>query len=422
MAAEIPSDWIVRPLGKMAKRIRRRLTAEPENILMISSTQGWIPQSEKYGRFMAGESLKNYVELHTGEFAYNKGNSKTYPYGCVFRLEGWGRAAVPNVYISFALDDRQIHHGFASHFFAAGGLDSQLQRLITSTARSNGLLNIAADDFFACDVPLPPAPEQRKIAAILSSVGDAIATTRKVIEQTKRVKQGLLQTLMTRGIGHTRFKKTEVGEIPEAWEVVTLESLLAPCETPMRSGPFGSALLKKELVPEGIPLLGIDNIHEEEFRPTYSRYVTPEKFDELQRYAVRPRDVVITIMGTVGRTCVVPPGTGQALSSKHLWTMTFDPSRYLPELISLQLNWAPWVQKHFKSQSQGGIMKAIRSDVLRTTPLPLPPPAEQQQIASILASCVAVEEAAQREAKPLEQLKRGLIQDLLTGRVRVQPD
>ncbi|MBK6578673.1 MAG: restriction endonuclease subunit S [Sandaracinaceae bacterium] len=62
---------------------------------------------------------------------------------------------------------------------------------------------------------LPPLPEQKKIAAILSSVDEAIQATQLVIDQTRRVKEGLLQDLLTRGLpGHTRFKQTEIGEIP----------------------------------------------------------------------------------------------------------------------------------------------------------------------------------------------------------------
>lgn len=74
-------------------------------------------------------------------------------------------------------------------------------------------------------VPLPPLPEQKKIAAILSSVDEAIQAKRAVIEQTRRVKEGLLQDLLTRGIGHTRFKQTEIGEIPDAWKVRHLRQI-----------------------------------------------------------------------------------------------------------------------------------------------------------------------------------------------------
>ncbi len=82
-------------------------------------------------------------------------------------------------------------------------------------------------DFKVRTVLLPPLAEQKKIAAILSSVDEAIQATEAVIEQTRRVKDGLLQDLLTRGIGHTRFKQTEIGEIPESWEVRQLGMWLA---------------------------------------------------------------------------------------------------------------------------------------------------------------------------------------------------
>jgi len=104
--------------------------------------------------------------------------------------------------------------------------DPRMQKQVSSEVQgSTGLRNINARTLKSYRVTLPPNREQRKIAAILTSVEDAIAATRAVIDQTRRVKKGLLQTLMTRGIGHTRFKKTEIGEIPEAWDVARFDDL-----------------------------------------------------------------------------------------------------------------------------------------------------------------------------------------------------
>ena len=91
---------------------------------------------------------------------------------------------------------------------------------------------------------------------------------------------------------------------------------------------------------------------------------------------------MITIMGTVGRCCLVPDDVGAALSSKHVWTLTFDQNRYSPYLACLQFNHAPWILRHFSRDEQGGIMASIRSDTLRTAQLPVPPMAEQQMIAA----------------------------------------
>src|SRR5690606_21652030 len=122
----------------------------------------------------------------------------------------------------------------------------------------------------------------------------------------------------------------------------------------MRSGPFGSELKKSDLAEDGIPLLGIDNVDVDVFVPRYKRFVSRGRAARFARYLVRPGDVMITIMGTVGRSCVVPPGVGRALSSKHVWTLTFDPARYVPELASLQFNHACWVRDHFRRDEQGG--------------------------------------------------------------------
>jgi type I restriction enzyme S subunit len=250
-------------------------------------------------------------------------------------------------------------------------------------------------------------------------VDEAIASTQAVIDQTRKVKQGLLQQLLTRGIGHTKFKESAIGKIPKEWKVVRLESLLANIPYSMRSGPFGSTLKKEDLVESGIPFLGIDNIHRELFIANYKRFISEDKFKELKRYAVREEDVVITIMGTVGRSCVLPFGIGQALSSKHLWTMTFDRNIYRTDLICWQLNYAPWVLKEFNRTAQGGVMSAINAKVLRNLLLPLPPKTEQDQIVTFLTSAVEQVRNEENKLASLKRLKCGLMQDLLTGKVRV---
>lgn len=78
------------------------------------------------------------------------------------------------------------------------------------------------DDVYSLRLPIPPLPEQKKIAEILSSVDEAIRATQAVIDQTKTLKQGLLNQLLTKGIGHKKFKQTEIGEIPVEWEVKEL--------------------------------------------------------------------------------------------------------------------------------------------------------------------------------------------------------
>jgi type I restriction enzyme S subunit len=178
--------------------------------------------------------------------------------------------------------------------------------------------------------------------------------------------------------------------------------------------------LKSELVEVGIPFLGIDNIFTERFVGTFKRFVPERKFRELIRYAVKPKDVVITIMGTVGRCCVIPDDIGRALSSKHIWCMSFNQKMVIPDLICWQLNYAPWVLNWFRKHSQGAVMDAIQSSTLRTLNLPIPPMPEQEVIFKKYNAIQELIKNEQKLALKLERMKSGLMHDLLTGRVRVK--
>lgn len=289
-------------------------------------------------------------------------------------------------------------------------------------------------------VYFPNYDQQQKIAKILNTVDNLIDKTLALIDKYSAIKQGMMTDLFSRGIdltgtaatnpnyGQLRpsvegqpelYKSSKLGSIPKNWTVNTLESLLQDIPSAMRSGPFGSALLKHELVASGIPLLGIDNIFTEHFSNKFKRFVTPAKFQELSKYRVRPQDVVITIMGTVGRCCVIPANTGKALSSKHLWTMTFDTQQVLPELICWQLNYAGWAKSWFASKSQGGIMEAIQSQTLKTLLLPTPPLDEQKKILAIYQNLNGNIDSEKNLMGKLQLKKKGLMQDLLTGKVRV---
>lgn len=278
----------------------------------------------------------------------------------------------------------------------------------------------------------PSLPEQRRIAEILSTLDEAIEQTEALIAKMQQVKAGLMHDLFTRGVtpdGRLRptreqtpelYKESPLGWIPKAWDCLTVDQLLAKTACPMRSGPFGSALLKDELVEEGIPFLGIDNILVERFSNNFHRFVPERKFQELIRYSVSPRDIIITIMGTVGRCCVVPEGITKALSSKHLWTMTFDGERVLPELVCWQLNHASWVKDWFARHSQGAVMEAIQSSTLRNLALPVPPMKEQRKVFDHYLGCSLRAEAEEENLRKLRHQKHGLMHDLLTGQVPVR--
>jgi type I restriction enzyme S subunit len=126
----------------------------------------------------------------------------------------------------------------------------RLQKEIKDRSGTTTIPDLNHGDFYSLYFAKPPLPEQKKIAAILSSVDEAIASTQAVIDQTRKVKQGLLQQLLTRGIGHTKFKESAIGKIPEEWEVVTLLSLI-------QKKPENGCSPKASSSPPGVPTFSI---------------------------------------------------------------------------------------------------------------------------------------------------------------------
>jgi type I restriction enzyme S subunit len=182
-------------LSEITKRVRRVNDGQDHPVMTISAKSGFILQSDKYSRDMAGKSLENYIILHRGEFAYNKGNSLTSPQGCIFRL-GEEKALVPHVYFCFSLK-KGLHEDFFVHLFESGYLNHQLSRVINSGVRNDGLLNLNAAHFFNCRVPVPPVEEQARIAEILNGLRSELAILDRHVELLERQKRGLMQKLLT---------------------------------------------------------------------------------------------------------------------------------------------------------------------------------------------------------------------------------
>jgi type I restriction enzyme, S subunit len=127
-----------------------------------------------------------------------------------------GENAVLNQHIFKVVPSQYVNKDFLYYL-----LDRSVEKL-KERVHGSTMKHIKKGELDDLQVEVPPLYEQRKIAAILSSVDEAIEKTEAIIEQTDKVKKGLMQQLLTKGIGHTKFKKTEIGEIPEEWEVKQL--------------------------------------------------------------------------------------------------------------------------------------------------------------------------------------------------------
>jgi len=256
-------------------------------------------------------------------------------------------------------------------------------------------------DLRVLPIAIPPLPEQRKIAAILSSVDEAIEKTEAIIEQTEKVKKGLMQQLLTKGIGHTKFKKTEIGEIPEEWEVKRLSEISL-----INMGQSPSSAVCNDLG-EGIPFFQ-GNAEFGMKHPIPKRWCTePTKL-------ANKGDILISVRAPVGelnianQTCCIGRGlaaiTPTKINNDYLY---FAMQVYKSSLLKV---------------SQGSTFTAINKQDLHNLLLPVPSLIEQKKISAILLSLDSKFEKEKKKLNQLQFMKTGLMQVLLTGKVRVKVD
>lgn len=123
----------------------------------------------------------------------------------------------------------------------------------------------------------------------------------------------------------TRFKDTEVGRIPEDWQVENITSIVQPQKASIKIGPFGSQLKKEFLEKSGLyKVYGQENVYSKDFDFCY-RFLTEERFRSLQSCEIIPGDFLVSTMGTIGKCAIVPSGIHRGIMDSHLLRLRFRP-------------------------------------------------------------------------------------------------
>ena len=204
---DFDDEWSTYKLSELSEQVKRKKEniTDKDNILTISANKGFISQKERWDNVIAGKSLKKYTYLKKDEFSYNRGNSKSFKYGCIYRLN-YENALVPNVYHSFRITNGDIN--FFEQLFQSKQLDKQLIKIITSTARMDGLLNISANNFFNIDVNIPNnLKEQKLIGDFLKLIDIKIELLENKYENYLNFKKYIMQQIFTQKL---RFDFVEV--------------------------------------------------------------------------------------------------------------------------------------------------------------------------------------------------------------------
>ena len=196
MQRVLHGKWPVITLHELVIPLSEQVGDKKIEVLSISANIGFVNQSEKFGKDISGKQYSKYIVIHKGDFAYNKGNSKSYPQGCIYPLEDRETGAVPNVFIPFRLKHGHDYR-FFKYLFESGYLNAQLYKRINSGVRDDGLLNLKDEEFFKCLIPVPPVKEQIQIANILSAADRELSLLRADLEQERQKKKALMQLLLS---------------------------------------------------------------------------------------------------------------------------------------------------------------------------------------------------------------------------------
>ncbi|MEM0160078.1 MAG: restriction endonuclease subunit S, partial [Candidatus Micrarchaeaceae archaeon] len=252
---------------------------------------------------------------------------------------------------------------------------------------------------------LPPFPEQQKIAEILTTADRKIELIDQEILAAERVKKGLMQTLLTKGIGHTKFKMTEIGEMPEEWELKNLgDSEVSQIK--MGQSPPSTTYNKAG---NGLPFLQGNA----EFGFKYPSFTV---YCNLPLKTTQPGDVLISVRAPVGAVNIA---NLEYCIGRGLAAIRPNPRNTDGLFLYYILNHLRVVLERI---STGSTFKAIGKEQLHSLEIPFPKIAEQQKIAEILTTADRKIELLKEKKRKAESLKKGLMQVLLTGQVRVKVD
>jgi len=297
-----------------------------------------------------------------------------------------------------SLDESAVAFDFLNHYLRHFGVDA----CITGSAQPQ----ITRSSLLPVELALPPLKEQHRIAEILSSVDASIEATQAVIEQAERVKRGLMEELLTGGLGSEAIER---GEVPEGWQATTIGTV---CEI-ARGGsprPIDKFMTDAE---DGINWIKIgDASASSKYIYTTKEKIKPEGEKKSRR--VHSGDFLLSNSMSFGRPYILR--TDGCIHDGWL-SLSFDRQALGEEFLYYLLS-SPLVFNQFSDKAAGSAVKNLNKDLVSSVSIALPPYGEQKRIEEILGDLDALILSQRALIEQQNRTKRGLMDDLLTGKVR----
>lgn len=409
---EIPEEWNIGSIDELTTFIKsglsRNLKDENVGIPCIRSNNivnGRINYNDLKYWFLKddkGANIEDYI-LNDGDVLVNFINSmaqigKT----CIYRSNGRDAIYTTNIFRVNFNKDKILNEYF--YYFSQTDRYKKEIELITKPAVNQA--SFTTVDFKKIKLAIPIIKEQERIVSILSTVDEQIDNVDALIEKNKELKKGLMQTLLTKGIGHTKFKKTEIGEIPEEWEIKTFKDI-----SKVSQGlQIAIEERYKELKEGRLPYITIQYINDK--LNSDNEYFI-ENFSE--SVVCKEDDILMTRTGNTG--IVVTNEIG--VFHNNFFKVDFRRDLLNKDFLVWFLN-TNFMQNLIIRYAGTTTIPDLKHGDFYKLPVVIPSLEEQEKIASILSEVDKKIGEYKNKKQKLEELKKGLMQQLLTGKLRVK--
>ncbi|MCW4051400.1 MAG: restriction endonuclease subunit S [Candidatus Bathyarchaeota archaeon] len=300
------------------------------------------------------------------------------------------------------LKSKKLDYNFLSEYLT--------YRKLSSEKTQTTLPSLSIGDLRYLRIPIPPLVEQRGIVEVLGTVDECIRLTDAVIERAEELKRGLMQRLFTRGIGHTEYKETPLGDRPKNWVILPIGNICKIIDYRGRTPPYSDS---------GIPHIRSNNIRDGNVIFEDLKYVSEDTYKKyMTRGLPEKGDILFTTEGPLGEVAEINFNIIISLAQR-LVCLRSKKGLLLNKFIMYALQDYN-VKKECFMRATGTTLKGIASKNFKKVPIFIPPKKEQDKIISILENHDKKLLYEKEKKKHLNLVKQGLMQLLLSGKIRVE--
>ncbi|GAB3807514.1 restriction endonuclease subunit S [Virgibacillus kimchii] len=405
---ELPSDWKIKYISNITKEHKQGYYTKDEyshsgvKLIRVTDLLNQKIEFDNMPSLNIDEKTYNQFKVDDGDFLFARSGGIG-RYG-IFKYQ-YPKSIFGSYLIRFKFDTSTVDNKFVGYFYESYLAKKQIKAITQGSSN----ININAENIKSLRLPIPMLKEQQKIATILSSVDEAIEKTEQIIEQTETVKKGLMEQLLTKGIGHTKFKNTPIGKIPHSWETAIFSDYINV--NPRYNLPKDTEL----------PFVEMAAVPEKNKNITYFQMRKVgngggSKFTNGDTLFAR-----ITPCTENGKTAFVQGMNFEfGLGSTEFIVFSSNSPKILPEFI-YYLTRSERIRNYAISQMTGSTGRQRVPVTVFTEKLliAIPPIEEQQKIINVISSNEIKVEKERTKLDKLSKVKNGLMQQLLTGKVRV---